>query len=374
MSFGIAEDSSSRPSPSPTVEPHVVLRPGYLRVVFADGVWADYHLRWLRHRCDRDRHPTTGERTLCSSSLPDTLGVASATVSDGALRVQWSHEAHASVFLLPWLRAHAYALGRVEVAPPPSDLASVTLAVEGRPWSAVVPEALARVRRDGVVCVRRGPTNTAPEDETEALAVAFEALGLVVVPTHFGRIEDLRTDNTTNANTDQLGYTADAIDLHSDQPFLDHPPRYQMLQSIRAADIGGDNALCDARAALRYLDSLDAEAGRLLRTVPVRFHRQQKAFERIWEGPLVARDTGDDFLVRSSYFTVAPYALPFAEMEAWYRAHDRFVRILRDPAHQYRLALAPGDWLLYDNHRMLHARTGFRGGRWVRGVYFDPAP
>ena len=34
-----------------------------------------------------------------------------------------------------------------------------------------------------------------------------------MVETHFGRIEDLRTDNTTNQNTDQLGYTDAAINL-----------------------------------------------------------------------------------------------------------------------------------------------------------------
>jgi gamma-butyrobetaine dioxygenase/trimethyllysine dioxygenase len=58
-------------------------------------------------------------------------------------------------------------------------------------------------------------------------------------------------------------------------------------------------------------------------------------------------------------------------MEAWYRAHDRFARLVRDPAHQYRFLLGPGDFVLYDNQRMLHARTGFRGARWVRGVCFD---
>ena len=50
-----------------------------------------------------------------------------------------------------------------------------------------------------------------------------------MVPTHFGRYEDLRTDNTTNANTDQLGYTNAAVDLHSDQTFLAAPPRFQCV-------------------------------------------------------------------------------------------------------------------------------------------------
>ena len=45
-----------------------------------------------------------------------------------------------------------------------------------------------------------------------------------MVETHFGRIEDLRTDNTTNQNTDQLGYTDAAINLHTDQPYIADPP------------------------------------------------------------------------------------------------------------------------------------------------------
>ena len=47
------------------------------------------------------------------------------------------------------------------------------------------------------------------------------------------------------------------------------------------------------------------------------------------------------------------------------------VHLVRAPEHQYRFALRPGDWVLHDDHRMLHARTGFRGARWVRGVHFD---
>lgn len=52
----------------------------------------------------------------------------------------------------------------------------------------------------------------------------FLPCGASVVETHFGRIEDLRTDNTTNQNTDQLGYTDAAINLHTDQPFIADPP------------------------------------------------------------------------------------------------------------------------------------------------------
>ena len=49
------------------------LHDGWLRVHFEGRGYADFHYRWLRHNCDQDLHPTTRERMLCSSELPDDL-------------------------------------------------------------------------------------------------------------------------------------------------------------------------------------------------------------------------------------------------------------------------------------------------------------
>ncbi|RYE90190.1 MAG: gamma-butyrobetaine dioxygenase [Myxococcales bacterium] len=343
----------------------------WLRVPFATGEHADFHYRWLRHNCDLDRHPTTGERTVCSSDLPDVVSARRAWVSGDTLVLEWAHDGRQSAYDLGWLRRHAYALGR-EATTIASDLGPVQFTAPSSAEAARL--ALGRVRAHGLAVLRRGDTGRAPEDDTEPLIEAFERQGLRVIGTHFGRIEDLRTDNTTNANTDQLGYTDAGIELHTDQPFLDTPPRYQLLQGIRRADEGGESFLADARSAWRHLATIDARAATLLATVPVRFHRQQKHFERIVDAPLIhVGASDDDFQVRFSYFTLAPHRLPFAQLDEYYRAHDRFARLVRDPAHQYRFTLNPGDWVLYDNHRMLHGRTGFRGPRWVRGVYLDRA-
>ncbi|MDX2087133.1 MAG: TauD/TfdA family dioxygenase [Kofleriaceae bacterium] len=350
----------------------VELRDGYLRVIDA-GTAADFHFRWLRHNCDLDRHPKTNERTVDSADLPDVLEVTRASITDGVLRVEWKHDGRVSGYPLGWLREHAYAIDRPMVPPPPSHVPRLELHRGERAIPALVPEVLARVATEGAVVVRRDPrVATPPEDETELWIDALSQGGaLEVIGTHFGRIEDLRTDNTTNANTDQLGYTDAPIDLHTDQPFLDHPPRYQLLQSIRAADVGGESTIADASAAFRYLESIDREASALLLATPIRFHRKQKAFERQVVSPLVRKLADGRLFVRASYFTMAPHHVPFDLMENWYRAYDRFMRLVRDPRHHYRFTLSPGDALLYDNHRVLHGRCGFRGARWVRGVYFD---
>lgn len=350
----------------------VELHSDWLRAPLGPGESADFHLRWLRHNCELDRHPQTGERTLCSSEIRDDLRAARAFVDGSELIVEWEGESRTSRYELAWLSRHAYAKNRTAVAPPPNDVAAHEIFAGATLDDALVDRAIAHVRRDGFVVVRRSaPGRSSPEDETEPLVDRFVARGLFVRSTHFGRIEDLRTDNVTNQNTDQLGYTDAGIELHTDQPFLEDPPRYQLLQCVRAAERGGASLVADGLLAYRYLASIDARAAEVLRTVPLVFHRKQQAFESIVRAPLVARASDEAFFLRSSYFTLAPYDRPFDEMGELYRALDTFARLVRDPAHRYAFTLAPGELLLYDNHRMLHGQTAFEGPRWVRGIYFD---
>lgn len=350
----------------------VELHDSWLRVHFPGELreHADFHYIWLRHNCDQDRHPQTGERTVCPSELPANIKALRAGVdaAEGRLWVAWGGtEERVSTYSLDWLRQHAYALNRPDVPPPPSDAERISIYTEGAAIASLVPALLRIVRDEGAVVVRDYGL------DTEALIEAIEARGLKVRPTHFGRIEDLRTDNTTNKNTDQLGYTNYPVKLHTDQPFLEEPPRYQLLQSMRKADVGGENYLVDALAAARYLQSIDRQAFELLSTLPVRFHRKQQNFEKILDRPILHFGDDGSFQIRYSYFTLAPFAYPFDLVENWYRAYTRFAKLVNEARHQYNVPLEPGDFVLYDNHRMLHARNGFTGARWSRGIYFDPA-
>ncbi|MFP2905602.1 TauD/TfdA family dioxygenase [Pyxidicoccus sp. 3LFB2] len=348
------------------LEPH----DDFLRVHFAgEGPrHADFHWFWLRHNSELDRHPLTRERIVCSSELPMELRPRQVNVSEdhAAVDIDWGDrsDGQRSRYAANWLRTHAYAVDRAHAPPPPSDSESLTLDAQ-RLSEPLGPLALRGLQQSGALVVRRFGT------DTEALIDTFSREGLSVIETHFGRIEDLRTDNTTNQNTDQLGYTDSAIQLHTDQPFLERPPRYQVLHSQQPAAVGGDSSVVDALAAARHLAEVDRPAFELLRTVPVTFHRKQKDFERVLVSPILDFDAPGGFRIRYSYFTLAPHRVPFGEMEAWYRAYNRFAKLVRDERHQYRFRLEAGDFLIYDNWRMLHARTAFSGPRWLRGVYFD---
>ncbi|MBC7976909.1 MAG: hypothetical protein H7138_18190, partial [Myxococcales bacterium] len=117
----------------------VELHDQFLRVIAPDH-HADYHLRWLRHNCEVDRHPTTGERTVDSSELPDALAASDARFDGEVLEVRWAHEDRVSRYPLAWLRTHAYAVDRTDVPPPSSSLARIeVVAPSGAQVGSLVP-------------------------------------------------------------------------------------------------------------------------------------------------------------------------------------------------------------------------------------------
>lgn len=343
------------------------LYPEWLRIETA-GDSLDFHYMWLRHECASSQHPKTGERTLDPVEIDPDIAPVDASVQDRAngqdLVVVWP-EGLTSRYDLEWLRAHAYARNqhRVEVSEPNPENISIHGEFKAK-------GVLKLLESQGAVIVRGWGSN--PEADTETLISRFEAAGVKVRPTHFGRIEDLRTDNTTGQNTDQLGYTNAATELHSDQPFLEEPPRFQLLQSIRTATQGGESLLANGRQLAEYIKATSRQDYEILTQVPVVFNRKQANFEKRLESPLLTQEPDGRVLIRLSYFTLAPFDYSFDQTRDIYRAYRRLTALARSSAFQYKFLLTPGDFVIYDNRRMLHGRTAFSGPRWVRGIYFDP--
>ena len=334
----------------------------YLRLDFGPADGASFHYFWLRQHCPCCVHPDTGERVLGPAAVDLDIRPRHIEATPGGILLHWP-DGHRSAFDLDWLRRHRYA----EDEPPAVDGGDLGHIQVDYGDCANDPVTVCRqyLKDRGAILVRGCPLGP------ETLVERFTGRGFGVRSTHFGYIEDLRTDNTTNKNTDQLGYTNAAVELHTDQPFIDDPPRYQLLLCMRPAASGGENMVADASRAAAYLRALDRDAFEALSGTPVLFHRRQKAFESKVTCPILRYQGGDFAQVRSSYFTYAPLDLPFDRMEAWYRAYQKFTRLTENPAYQYRFLLQKGDFVLYDNYRMLHGRTAFSGSRWMKGIYFD---
>lgn len=336
----------------------------YLRIFFHDpNQFSNYHYFWLRHNCPCCVHPSTKERILCPSDVAlDIRPREILRVPDGLCLV-WD-DGHRSTFSLLWLLAHAYALDEHIADVPTQSLSHIEVSyAECRDNLVAVCDRY--LDEKGAILVRGCSL------DAEALIQCFTQKQFRLRDTHFGVVEDLRTDNTTNKNTDQLGYTNSAVRLHTDQPFIEAPPQFQLLQCVQTADEGGESVLADAQQVAYHLRDSDRASFEALTEIPVLFHRKQKHFESKIHAPILSFEQGGFRQVRSSYFTLAPQTHSFASMRQWYVAYQKFTGLIEDPEYHFQFLLQPQDFIFYDNFRMLHGRTAFTGPRWVKGVYFD---
>jgi len=337
----------------------------YVRIYFEGSKhFANYQYFWLRHNCPCCVHETTKERILCPSQVAlDIRPKDMWMVDDAHIRLVWE-DGHVSDFALAWLWDHAYARDAQVSEIQAQDLSLIEVFYDDCAAD-LVAVCDRYLNEKGAVLVRECPL------DTEALIACLTQDVFTLRDSHFGYVEDLKTDNTTNKNTDQLGYTNAAVNLHTDQPFIENVPRFQLLQCIQTADEGGESLLADAQQVAYYLRDLDGDAFEALTKMPVVFHRKQKNFESKTCYPILSFQSDKFFQVRSSYFTFAPQSCAFDQMEKWYRAYQKFVGLIEDPAYQFRVLLQPQDFILYDNFRMLHGRTTFTGPRWMKGIYLD---
>ncbi|KAL9651244.1 hypothetical protein ABK040_006245 [Willaertia magna] len=379
-------------------------------------IYSDFHYFWLRHNCQcipHCKHPLTKERIIDSSEIslsiqPKEITILSKNGNDddnenststntssdnnNILKIIWNtNDNHITELSERFLFENKYSINRLNEIKVLNDLSLVEMDYQHKDANndnEFILECLQRVKRDGCVIVRYYGT------ETEQLINQFEQY-LEIIPTHFGRIEDLKTNNTTNKNTDQLGYTNSAVDLHTDQPFIENPPQLQLLQCLQPSQEGGDNYIVNAKQVALYLKRINPLAFHLLTSVKVKFHRKQLQFESIQYRPIIELYTDNDKYgndnnndkysdrnynneeeneikqLRFSYFTYAPHQIDFYLMKEYYNAYNLFTNLCRDKQFQIYFKLNRSDFVLYDNYLMFHARTAFSGERWLRGIYFN---
>jgi gamma-butyrobetaine dioxygenase len=191
--------------------------------------------------------------------------------------------------------------------------------------------------------------------------------------TNYGRLFDVRVEPAPG----NLAFTSRAIRPHTDNPYRDPAPTVQLLHCLRAAGEGGDTGLVDGFAAAAGFRAADPESFGTLARTPVSFGYVDKETELRASLPLIQLSpSGRVRGVRSNNRSMRPLRRPYAEVTAFYAAYRRWAELLAQPGRQLTVRLAPGDCLVFDNTRVLHARTAFSmsprsPGRHLQGCYAD---
>jgi gamma-butyrobetaine dioxygenase len=172
---------------------------------------------------------------------------------------------------------------------------------------------------------------------------------------------------------ENLAYSDLGLGLHTDNPYREPVPGFQVLHALIASPDGGESLFGDGFAMAEHLRAAAPEDFARLARTPVPFLYRSKDAELYAERPLIQLScAGGVSAVHYNSRSIAPLRLAAADTRAFYSAYRRFAALLRDPQFHLQLRLRDGDLVVFDNQRTLHGRTAFSSARYprhLRGCY-----
>lgn len=352
-------------------------------LVWADGLTSRYHSVWLRENAADDStvNPATRERIIDLSQLAAWPTVEAAWLDEtGALNVTFAPENRTLRFHPGWLRAHDYSNAKhfdaplVPVTAWTGDTHNAPQSLDAGDWlarepndpqaQALLESALTAVLGQGLVRLRNLPT------EPGTLTRIAERIGPLRA-TNFGSLFDVRAKPDPDSNA----YTSIALPPHVDLPTREYQPGLQLLHCLENSVEGGQAVMMDGVAVAETLRDRDPRAFETLTTVKWCYANTARTTDYVWYAPMIQLDdTGRPVEVRIADFLRGPLMAPFDDVEAAYEALMTLQRMLHEPHFAMRFTYSPGDLVIFDNRRLLHARDAFEGSsghRWLQGCYLE---
>lgn len=338
-----------------------------LHIEWSDGRLSRFPYIWLRHDCF---FPIQGRPEQADDALPlqpespDRLKVCALEWDDTRITLTWSHDGSTTQHDVDDLRQRCISdEGRAERSPPAetwaakdaSEFVWFTARSVDHPDSrlSIFEHLLTR----GIAFVRDCPITR------EALIEFADRFG-PVRRTHFGEVFDIRSTPNDNRGTgESIGATACNTQApHMDESFRHGQPGISFFHCIKAHPGGqGSSIFLDGFKAAERLREENPKSFEILTTTPMMFRAERNVEERFrsWKRMIA---TDHDGIVRGisvSDRTFPPLNLPEEMIETAYRSIGAFHEQLARPDLMYKRVLQPGEMVIFDNHRVLHARLAF---------------
>lgn len=180
------------------------------------------------------------------------------------------------------------------------------------------------------------------------------------------------------------------ISLPACARYFENPPQIQLLHCLRNRVIsGGDSYFVDSFKAADRLRRKNPKAWKLLTRAPVPYHYKNETYHYEFSHPvieLMPAALGASAEVRHINWS-PPFqaALPPYQSGILLDAMAAFEKELRAPNLEFKMRMNEGDLVIFDNRRVLHARTAFvepeappakkgekvEPSRWLKGGYVD---
>ncbi|OAX79522.1 hypothetical protein ACJ72_06157 [Emergomyces africanus] len=197
-----------------------------------------------------------------------------------------------------------------------------------------------------------------------------------------------------------VAYTNKHLDFHMDLLYMKDPPGYQLLHCLKNSFSGGESIFADTfQAAVRLLRN-EPDLFEVLCRTPTRFEYKNNSQYYQHSHPTIEIEGGELFLNNPPkhnpvpYINYVNYSPPFQapshiskhlvddrDVKRYLRAMKAFAAELSKPENIFQVKLEPGQCVIFQNRRVVHARNAFdlsgggegdsTGERWLRGAYVD---
>lgn len=275
------------------------------------------------------------------------------------LNIIWSNDEHRSTYSLYWLLANAYDeqdrlnrkhqpilwRGDISTEPPSIDFEQANTSTEG------LLKCLRQLRDYGFVVVRNGPQK---KGGAEIVANLIGDLADAA----YGKLFDL----SPSQNQVTFGNTMNPVPPHTDEAYLYSPPGVNVLHCLRPADKGGESVFVDGfylANQMREHHNADFET---LTTHSYPFHRvvpDDGVYQRLRAKIITLDDDGDVAGFRYHTRTLAPLDMAPHNLTRLHRAISKLSQLMMKPVNQACIKLNAGEAVMFDNHRVMHARKAF---------------
>ena len=349
---------------------------GELAITWENAGRSELQAIWLRDHCQMpaSRDPGNGQRLLNITDIPPDIAIDKASLEDGKLIVEFSPDGHRSEFDPGWLYRNCYCLNRQY-----DDRSETSkLLWRGDSFSETLPRhaypdyceqarsklaALQAVRDYGFVLLDAVPC------EPGQILKVIETFGFVR-ETNYGPLFEVRT----RVDPNNLAYTNLGLGCHLDNPYRDPVPGLQLLHCLESSTEGGETILQDGFMAATILRQENPGHFATLSHNWINFRFRDDSADLQSRVPLIeVNDRNEVIKVRFNNRSIDTIKLAPDQIQQFYSAYRHYAEILERAELQVVFKLQPGELLLFDNTRVLHARKAYSasGSRHLQGAYSD---
>lgn len=321
------------------------------------------------------RNLDNGQRLFSVKDLPPSVLIEDAHKDrEGNVHVLFQPENHSSVFSQKWLRENCYELNShfEDRSEKQKKLWQKDSFDNGLPFisyesmrsddtSKVL--ALRSLRDSGFFVL-----NDVPTQDGQVLKVISE-LGFTR-ETNYGALFEVRTE----INPNNLAYTNLGLGSHTDNPYRDPVPTVQLLHCLESSTEGGDSILVDGFKAASVLRDESKENFLTLTSSWINYRFTDSKTDLRSRVPMIElNDNNETVKVRYNNRSIDTIKVPKDKMRSFYKAYRHWSEVIERDELKIQFRLSEGDLMLFDNTRVMHARTKFSktGKRHLQGAYTD---